>query len=275
MKRSIYGVFLALILCSMARADVSDPTQVLPLINAYRIANGMTPFTSSSQLDSAALRHSTDMASNNFFNHVGSDSTRAGDRMTAAGYVWSAWGENIAAGYPSARSVVDGWMASAGHRANILNPGFQQMGIAVVYRAGTQYGYYWTQVFGTPRGVPTPHPPPNPPPPTPVPPPPVPTPVPLPLPISVLPQIGNVVPRMGQSGLTVLTLTGVNFGDVRGASQVTIRKSNTQIYASVTYLSWSATSITLTFQTVERGYHFVQLVRGDGRKSLSPLFYVW
>ena len=71
---------------------------------------------------------------------------RSGDRIARAGGGFSRWGENVAAGYGSASSVIDAWMGSSGHRANILNPGFTHVGVAVAYSAsGTPY---WTMVLG-------------------------------------------------------------------------------------------------------------------------------
>ena len=77
--------------------------------------------------------------------HTGSDGSDAGTRIGRAGYSAGTWGENVAAGYGSASSVVDGWMNSSGHRANILNGAFTQIGVAVAYSAdGTAY---WTMVL--------------------------------------------------------------------------------------------------------------------------------
>lgn len=100
----------------------------------------------------AAVAHSDDMVSNNYFDHNGKDGSNPGDRMTAAGYTWRGWGENIAAGQSTVASVVDGWMKSDGHCANLMNPGYKDIGVACV--AGTSsnpYRTYWTQDFGTPR----------------------------------------------------------------------------------------------------------------------------
>lgn len=102
-------------------------------------------------LESAALAHSTDMASNDFFSHTGSDQSSVSTRVTAAGYSWSTVGENIAAGYGSVGSVMDGWISSAGHCANMMNPNFQEFGSAKVNNASSTYGIYWTQVFGRSR----------------------------------------------------------------------------------------------------------------------------
>jgi uncharacterized protein YkwD len=68
--------------------------------------------------------------------------------MTAAGYTYRMAAENIAAGHRSPADVVKGWMNSPGHRANILNCGFTQIGVG--YATGGTHGTYWTQNFGTP-----------------------------------------------------------------------------------------------------------------------------
>jgi uncharacterized protein YkwD len=99
--------------------------------------------------EQAAQRHSDDMANNDFFSHTGSDGTTVGDRLTATGYVWRTVGENIAAGFFSAESVVQGWLDSDGHCANIMNANFREMAIAKTERSGTQFTVYWTQVLAT------------------------------------------------------------------------------------------------------------------------------
>ena len=92
------------------------------------------------------------MVANNFFSHTGSNGSTLGDRATAAGYAWSSLGENIAAGQASVAEVVDGWMKSDGHCANLMNAGFRDIGVACVAgNANTTYRTYWTQDFGTPR----------------------------------------------------------------------------------------------------------------------------
>lgn len=103
------------------------------------------------KLESAALNHSMDMANNNFFSHSGSNNSTVSTRVTDAGYSWSAVGENIAAGYASIASVMQGWIDSPGHCANMMNSNFQNLGSTKVSNASSQYGVYWTQVFGRPR----------------------------------------------------------------------------------------------------------------------------
>jgi uncharacterized protein YkwD len=132
------------------------------LVNARRSAGAScgsrgafaaaVPLAWNDALTQAGLRHSDDMVARNFFSHTGSDGTSAGTRATAAGYVWSSWGENIAAGQRSVADVVAGWMASDGHCANIMAPGFRDVGLACVSgNTGTTYGTYWTMVLGSAR----------------------------------------------------------------------------------------------------------------------------
>lgn len=103
-------------------------------------------------LAQAALRHSDDMQTGNFFSHTGSDGSNAGQRMTAAGYAWQGWGENIAAGQATVSDVVAGWIASPGHCANLMKSNFQDIAVACV-RGGASNSYrtYWTMVLATPR----------------------------------------------------------------------------------------------------------------------------
>jgi uncharacterized protein YkwD len=108
--------------------------------------------TWSAQLAEAAAGHSLDMATGNLFSHSGSDGSSVSDRVDATGYAWSGLGENIAAGYASVNSVMDGWMASDGHCANIMNPAFLQVGVACVQgTSASTYRSYWTMNLARPR----------------------------------------------------------------------------------------------------------------------------
>ncbi|MFF8833400.1 sigma-70 family RNA polymerase sigma factor [Streptomyces sp. NPDC015131] len=119
--------------------------QVTTLVNQERARNGCGPVSQNSTLDTAALRHSEDMAARGYFDHTSPDGTDPGDRITAAGYQWSTYGENIARGQQSPASVMDSWMNSPGHRANILNCSFKEIGVGAHQGSG---GPWWTQVFG-------------------------------------------------------------------------------------------------------------------------------
>ena len=130
-------------------------TRVVDLVNQERAKVGCSPLTMNTALNNAALGHSEDMARNDFFDHTGSDGSSPWDRMVRAGYQWSRAGENIAAGYVTPEDVMQGWMGSAGHRANILNCSFRDIGVGYVYLANdtgqVNYRHYWTQNFGAPR----------------------------------------------------------------------------------------------------------------------------
>jgi len=91
------------------------------------------------------------MAEKNYFSHTSQDGRTMVDRINATGYVWSTIGENIAAGYSTVNAVVDGWMASDGHCANIMNPNFKDVSLACVSSSTSTYRTYWTMDFGKQR----------------------------------------------------------------------------------------------------------------------------
>lgn len=130
--------------------NASLESQIINLINVERANAGLPALQQQGQLTAAARGHSEDMACNNFFLHTSPTTGSPFDRMSAAGYSYSWAGENIAAGYPDAQSVVQGWMNSQGHRDNILNPNFTQIGLGYAYLGGSAYGAYYTAVFGAP-----------------------------------------------------------------------------------------------------------------------------
>lgn len=90
------------------------------------------------------------MAARGYFDHTSPEGEGPGTRVAEAGYSGRGWGENIAQGYGSAQAVVDGWMNSPGHRANILNCDFNELGVGYAEGSsrGNVPGIYWTQVFG-------------------------------------------------------------------------------------------------------------------------------
>ncbi|MDQ0792288.1 sigma-70 family RNA polymerase sigma factor [Streptomyces sp. B1I3] len=132
---------------SPAPSTASSPTdeEVVRLVNAERAKAGCEPVGTSGALATAASRHSADMVARDYFSHTSPDGTDPGDRITAAGYRWSTYGENIAKGQTTAASVMDAWMNSPGHRANILNCAFEEIGIG---RQESPSGPVWTQAFG-------------------------------------------------------------------------------------------------------------------------------
>jgi uncharacterized protein YkwD len=135
------------------RAPISEEEEVVALVNQERQIHQLPPLQEDSRLHDAALGHSEDMAQNNYFSHTSQDNRSPGDRITQAGYAWSTYGENIAAGYSTPAAVVEGWMNSDGHRANILRSSFCDIGVGLAYSAASSYRYYWTQNFGRKQGV--------------------------------------------------------------------------------------------------------------------------
>jgi uncharacterized protein YkwD len=134
-------------------ASISSPMPVsatiVQIVNDNRAANGLPPVSEDAALDNAAIAQSQDQARRQLMTHAGSNGSSAGARITANGFRWSTWGENVAAGQPTADSVMTAWMNSAGHRANILNGSFASIGIGAV--RGTNGLIYWTMDLATAR----------------------------------------------------------------------------------------------------------------------------
>ncbi len=124
--------------------------RVIALVNQQRAANGLPALAYNAQVGAAARAHSQDMASHDFMSHTGSNGSNVGTRLTAAGYRWTAWAENVAAGQPTPDEVVADWMGSSGHRANILSTRAREVGAGFVAMNGTQWLNYWTLDFAAP-----------------------------------------------------------------------------------------------------------------------------
>jgi len=128
-----------------------NKTTLLQLVNDVRqkgctcgttVMPSVTPVTWNDQLAKAAFDHAHDMNANNYFSHTGLNGSTAGQRITAAGYQWRSYGENLAKGYTSEQAVMTGWLGSEGHCKNIMGASFREMG------AGRD-GNYWAQEFGS------------------------------------------------------------------------------------------------------------------------------
>jgi uncharacterized protein YkwD len=110
-----------------------------------------SPLAWNSKLFNAAAGHSADMAANNYFAHDSLDGRKFSQRVTAAGYNWKTTGENIAAGQSTAQAVMDGWLKSPGHCANIMKPSYTEIGVACVKGSSSSYKTYWTMDLAAPR----------------------------------------------------------------------------------------------------------------------------
>lgn len=128
-----------------ATTNISQVEQdIFRLTNEARAANGVAPLVWSDQIASVARNHSQDMNNRNFFNHINPDGRDPFQRLNSGGVSFATAGENIAGG-PTADIMVNNWMNSSGHRANILNPAFHKIGIGVTQNSG--YGLLATQNF--------------------------------------------------------------------------------------------------------------------------------
>ncbi|VVM51959.1 CAP domain-containing protein [Pseudomonas fluorescens] len=106
------------------------------------------PLAWNATLASAAEGNSRSMANNNYFDHKDRDGRTPGDRAELAGYNFQQIGENIAAGQDTAHKVVEGWLVSPGHCANLMNPQFRELGAAYATDPKSDAGIYWTAMFG-------------------------------------------------------------------------------------------------------------------------------
>jgi uncharacterized protein YkwD len=120
--------------------------RIVQLTNAERQKNNLAILQLATPLINAAQAHAEDMAAKNYFGHTSLDGSTVGDRLRRNGYT-SAGGENIAAGYDNPDSVFQGWMASPGHRSNILG-NWREIGVGFANQASSSYGTYWVQNFG-------------------------------------------------------------------------------------------------------------------------------
>ncbi|MEU6096105.1 CAP domain-containing protein [Streptomyces sp. NPDC047079] len=125
-------------------APPSTTAAVLDLVNQERAKVGCSPVSASSELTTLAQAFSEDMAARNFFDHTDPNGKDPWDRAAALG-ITDLGGENIARGQATAQDVMEAWMNSPGHRANILNCDFKTLGVGVHQGAG---GPWWTQDFG-------------------------------------------------------------------------------------------------------------------------------
>ncbi len=128
--------------------------QVLALVNQERRAVGVKPLRLNEKLTAAATAHSQDMALNDYLSHTSSDGRSPEARILATGYDAFIATENIAGGLATPASVMQAWMNSPGHRANLLNGSLTEMGVGFYFLdndlGSTNYRYYWTQDFGQP-----------------------------------------------------------------------------------------------------------------------------
>ena len=121
---------------------LSYEQEVVDLVNQIRKNHGLKPLTVNWQLSRVARYKSQDMLDKKYFSHTSPTYGSPFDMIKAFNISYRTAGENIAMGYTTPSAVVNGWMNSTGHRANILNANFTQIGVGYVAN-----GHYWTQMF--------------------------------------------------------------------------------------------------------------------------------
>ena len=131
---------------NVSNGDFSEFQQeVLKLVNVERTKRGLTPLKINTKLSNVATLKSQDMINKNYFSHTSPTYGSPFDMMKQFGITYRAAGENIAKGQKSPQQVMNSWMNSSGHRANILNSNYTELGVGIAKSSnGT---IYWTQMF--------------------------------------------------------------------------------------------------------------------------------
>ena len=142
-----------------AEADQIE-ARVLALVNEARGQARMCgnvalaaaqPVQLNARLRTASAAHADEMARLDYFGHTGRDGLQVFERASRTGYAWRAIGENIASGQMQPEAAVQGWLKSPSHCANLMMPGYTDMGLAYAVNPQSEGGVYWVQVFGLPR----------------------------------------------------------------------------------------------------------------------------
>jgi uncharacterized protein YkwD len=129
---------------ALANTGTIMEDEVVDLVNKQRAKAGCEPLFVDPRLEQAAEEHSKDMAERKYFGHTTPEGLTFRDRIQSAGFGNPQTAENIARGQRDASQVMDSWMASPGHRENILNCDLSRVGVGL-----DEDGMYWTQDFGT------------------------------------------------------------------------------------------------------------------------------
>ena len=143
MKKFLLSVAAILILLTnSAFAAENFAVEVLNLVNAERAKVGVAPLTLAQDLQEASAIRAREVVQ--LFSHTRPDGSSCFTVMKNRGRTY---GENIAAGHATASETVEQWMNSQGHRENILNPAFRELGVGYAYESNSMYHHYWVQLF--------------------------------------------------------------------------------------------------------------------------------
>lgn len=127
------------------QGETQQAEEVLKLVNEERSKQGLKALTLNSDLTNVAMAKAKDMKDNNYFSHISPTYGTPFEMLQHFGLHYSFAGENIASGQKTAKQVMNDWMNSSGHRANILNKNYSELGVG--FTEGGNYGTEWVQLF--------------------------------------------------------------------------------------------------------------------------------
>lgn len=157
-------LFVAAVFGTPLQAQAIGASELISLTNIERSKNGLPSLVYNGRLASSAYAKAQDMLAKGYWAHTSPDGLSPWTFVSAAGYAYVTVGENLARDFSTDGGIMAGWMGSAGHRANILNPGYRDIGIAVVSGSlnGTQttlvVAHYGATAAPAPRPAPAPAP---------------------------------------------------------------------------------------------------------------------
>ena len=140
---TICAAVMILLVGNVACAAESFAVEVLNLVNAERAKVGAAPLKLADDMQAAAAIRAREIVS--VFSHTRPNGSSCFTVLKSNGKAYHA--ENIAAGHATASETVNQWMNSSGHRKNILNPVYRELGVGYVHDGQSEYGHYWVQLF--------------------------------------------------------------------------------------------------------------------------------
>jgi len=151
-KLKLSALFVAILLATgftNSKALLSQ-SKILEFVNQDRLSDGLPALALNPTLNLAALAKAQDMIANHYFAHTSPEGVAPWYWIRSLGYNYAYAGENLAVGYSDANALVASWMNSPAHRANILSPNYQEMGLAVIK---SENSTLVVQMFGTKQQV--------------------------------------------------------------------------------------------------------------------------
>jgi uncharacterized protein YkwD len=134
-----------------ARPLAADGALGVALTSRYRAENGLGPVTLDARLSRAAAEQALQMARHDDLSHSIGWGNALPARLASVDYDWEVTAENIGMGYRTLQAAFDGWVGSAGHRANLLKPGVTQVGFGAAEAPASRSRFFWAMILAAPR----------------------------------------------------------------------------------------------------------------------------